>query len=63
MQNVTYLERTQQTLIHTHHSSCIVKLSTVVRRAEQCHQLSLGEEFVPIFHDLMGSADEIHIML
>ena len=38
---LAYLERTQQALIHTHHCSSIVKLSTVVGRTEKCNQLPL----------------------
>lgn len=56
------LERAQQALIHTHHGAGIVELTTVIRSREQRYQLSLGEEFVTIFHHLVGSAYQIHIV-
>lgn len=30
------LERTQQALVDTHHGTCVVELTTVVRCAEEC---------------------------
>lgn len=59
----SYLERTQQTLVDAHHSTSIIKLSTVVGSAEEGHELALREEFVAIFNDLMRSANEIHVVL
>jgi hypothetical protein len=32
-----YLERTEQALIHTHNCACVIKLSTVIRRAKYCN--------------------------
>lgn len=58
-----YLERAEETLINAHHGTGIVKLSTVVGSAEESNKLALGEELVPIFHDLVGTADEVHVML
>jgi hypothetical protein len=58
----SYLERTQKTLIHTHHCACVVKLTTVVRCAEKRNQLPLREELIPVFDDLVCAADEIHVM-
>lgn len=60
---ISYLERTQQTLIHAHHCTSIVKLSTVIGRAEERDQLPLREEFIPVFNDLMSAANQVHIML
>lgn len=40
----------------------IVKLAAVVGRREECHELTLGEEFVPIFDHLVGSAYQIKVM-
>jgi len=57
-----YLERTEQTLIHTHHSSSVIKLAAVIRRTEKCHQLSFREKLVPVFDHLMCSADKVHVM-
>lgn len=57
------LERTQQRLVNTHHRASIIELSTVVGCGEQSHQLALGEELVTVFNDLMGTTNEIHVML
>ena len=59
----TYLERAQQTLINAHHRPCIVEFSTVIWCTKECHQLPLRKELVAVFHDLMRSADEIHVVL
>lgn len=59
----TNLERAKQTLVHAHHSTRVVELSTIVWRTKQGHELTLGEEFVSIFNDLMSPADQIHVML
>lgn len=58
-----YLERAQQTLVYTHHGTGVVKLSAVVGRAEQGHELSFREKLVAVFHDLVSTADEIHVVL
>ena len=50
---VPYLERTHESLVYTHHCSSIVKLSTIVRSREQCHQLTPGKELVPILNNLV----------
>lgn len=57
------LEAAQQRVIHTHHRACIVKLSTVIRCREECDQLSLSEKLVAVFHHLMCSADQVHVVL
>jgi len=57
------LEGAHQGLVHSHHGTCIIELSTVVGSTEQSHELSLSEELVAVFHDLMGSADEVHLVL
>lgn len=57
-----YLERTQQALIHAHHSSCIVKFPAIVGCTEQRDQLALREELVSVLNDLMGTADKVHIV-
>ena len=60
---MVYLERTQQALVNAHHRTGIVKLATVIGRAEQGDELPLGEELVSVFHNLMGTADQVHIVL
>lgn len=57
----SYLEGAEEGFIHRHHSSCIVKLSTVIWCREQSDQLSLGEEFITIFNNLWGSDDSLDI--
>jgi hypothetical protein len=56
------LEGTEQALVNAHHGTCVVELSTVIGRAEQSDKLSLGEEFVSILNDLMGTANKIHVV-
>jgi hypothetical protein len=58
----TYLEGAQQALVDTHHGTCIVKFATVVRRTEQCNELTLREELVAVFYDLMGTANQVHVV-
>jgi hypothetical protein len=57
-----YLEGAEQTFVYAHHCTSVVKLAAIVGGAEQRHQLSFGEEFVAIFHYLMGAADQVHVM-
>jgi len=52
---LAHLEATHQRFIYTHHSSSIVKLSTIVGGGKQRHQLSLSKELIPIFDDLKTS--------
>jgi len=58
----TYLERTQQALVHAHHCSCIVKFPAIIGCTEQRDQLPLREKLVSVLDDLMGAADEVHIV-
>lgn len=60
---ITNLEGAEQALVDRHHSTGIVKLSTVVGRTEQGDQLALGEEFVAILDHLVGAANQIHVVL
>ena len=57
------LEGAKKTLINTHHGTGIVKLSTVVGGAKQGDELAFREELVTILHDLVGTADQVHVML
>jgi hypothetical protein len=59
----TNLEGTQQALVDAHHGTSVVELATVVGGAEQSDQLPLGKELVAVFDNLMGSANEIHVVL
>lgn len=60
---VTYLERAEQALIYAHHGACIVKLAAVVGCTEERNELTLREELVTIFHDLVSTANEVHVVL
>lgn len=60
---IAYLERTQQTLVNTHHCTSIVELSTVVWRREQRNQLSFGEELVSVLDNLVSAAYQVHVVL
>lgn len=59
----TNLERAEQALVYAHHGTCVVELATVVGGTEQSDELALGEELVAIFYDLVGTADEVHVVL
>lgn len=59
----TYLERTQQAFVNTHHGACIVEFAAVIGCAKESDELSLREELVAVFHDLMRSANQIHVVL
>jgi len=56
------LEAAHQSVINRHHCPSVIKLSAVVRSAEQGHQLSLCKELVAILYNLMSSADQIYVM-
>jgi len=60
---VAYLEGTEQALINAHHGSGVVEFATVVGCTKQRNKLALREELVAILHDLMGAADEVHVVL
>lgn len=57
------LERAQQALVDAHHGAGVVKLAAVVGGTKQSDELALREELVAIFDDLMGTADEVHVVL
>lgn len=59
----TNLERAEQALVYAHHGTCIVEFATVVGSTEQGDELTLGEEFVAIFHNLVSATDEVHVVL
>lgn len=59
----THLERAQQCVVDAHHRTRIVKLSAVIRGREQGDQLPFCEEFVTVFHDLVGAANQVHVVL
>ena len=57
------LERAQKRFVHAHHRTSVVELSAVIWRREESDELTLGEELVPVFDDLMRAAYEIHVVL
>jgi hypothetical protein len=58
-----YLERAEETLVDAHHRTSVVKLSAVVGGREKRDQLPFREELVTVLHDLMRTADKIHVVL
>jgi len=56
------LKRAKQRLINAHHSASIVEFTTVIGRREQRDELTLREELVSVFHHLMRTAYEIHVV-
>jgi hypothetical protein len=56
------LETTHEGIVDTHHGSRIVKLAAIIRRGEKGHELTLAEEFVAVFYDLMSSADKVEVV-
>ena len=58
----TNLEGAEQAFVHAHHGTGIVELAAVIGGAEQGDELTLGEELVTILDDLMGTADEVHVV-
>lgn len=57
------LEGAEQALVDTHHGASIVELAAVVGCAEQGDELALGEELVAVLDDLVGTTDEVHVVL
>jgi hypothetical protein len=60
---MTDLERAEQTLVDAHHGTRIVEFSAVIRSAEESHKLALGEKLVSVFHNLVRTANEVHVVL
>lgn len=58
----TYLKRAEQILIYAHHSTRIVKLTTVVWCTKYRHELTLGKELISIFHTLVCTTDQFEIV-
>ena len=56
------LERAHQSIIHSHHCTCIVKLSTIVGSGKYSYQFTIGKEFISVFDDLMGSHNEVEVV-
>ncbi len=59
---MSYLKRTQQTLIHAHHGTRVVEFAAVIRSREERDQLPLRKEFIAIFDDLVRATDQIHVV-
>lgn len=56
------LERAHQRLVDGHHSTSVVEFAAVVGCRKQSDQLPLGKELVAILDNLVGSADEVHVV-
>lgn len=57
-----HLKTAHKGFVDAHHSASIVELAAIVRRGEQCNELSFGEKFVTVLDDLMRSAYQIHVV-
>jgi len=57
------LEGAHESLVDAHHGAGVVELTAVVGGREKGDQLPLGEELVAVLNDLVGSADEVHVVL
>lgn len=57
------LKAAEQALVDAHHGAGIIEFAAVVRRAEEGDELTLAEELVPILHHLVGTANEVHVVL
>ena len=55
----TYLEWAHKSFINAHHAAGVIELPAVVGGGEQGHQLTLGEELVPVLNNL----NEVWFML
>lgn len=58
-----HLETAHQRLVDGHHRPGIVELTAIVWGGEDGDQLPLREELVAILNDLMGTADQVHVLL
>ena len=56
------LKGTHQSVIHSHHGSSIVKLSTVVWSGEYSYQFTVSEELITIFDNLMCPHDKVQVV-
>ena len=57
------LEGAHEGLVDGHHGSGVVELSAVVRGGEEGDELPAGEELVSVLDDLVGTADEVEVVL
>ena len=53
------LERTDQVLVDDHHRALIHELPAIIRRRENSHELSFGEELITVLDDLMRAANKV----
>lgn len=56
------LKGTEERLVDAHHCASVIKLATVVWCRKECDELAFGKELVPVFNDLVGTADEVHVV-
>ena len=63
VQRLEDLERADEILVDGHHRSRVVEFSAVIRSGEYGDELSVAEELVAIFDDLVCSADEVEVVL
>ena len=56
-------ETAHECVIHGHQRTGVIKLAAVVRCTENGDKLPAAEELVAVLHHLMGSTDEIYVIL
>jgi hypothetical protein len=56
------LERAEQAGVDVHERASVVELAAVVWRGEDGNQLPVGEELVPVLHDLLQLQQSIGIL-
>ena len=57
------LERAHEAFVNAHHGASIIEFAAVVWCREERDQASAGEKFVAVFHDLVGTANKVEVML
>lgn len=58
-----HLEGTSEVLLNSHHSSTVIELPAVIGCGEDSHKLLLGEELIAVLDYLMGTADQVQLVL
>ena len=57
------LEGTSQVRLNTHHCARIVEFATVIGSGEDCNKVSTCEELVAFFNNLVGTTDQVDLVL
>ena len=57
-----YMKFAQESLVDTHHRSCVIEFALVIRCAPECDELPVREELVSVLDDLVSSDNKIHVV-